>query len=385
MKNTFLFLLFFGGIIAEISGQGVVSGTILDEESGETLIGANVVIEGTAIGSSTDFDGKYQFEADPGIYNLVVSYIGFADKKIENVEVKDKEVTYLDISLGSGAVDLQLNVVVQAEVIERSENAILMLQRKADKIMDGLSSQEMSKYSLSNAASAISKISGASVSQGKYIYIRGLGDRYSSAQLDGLPLPSTNPYRNTPQLDLIPTSLLDNIVTSKSFSPDLPGNFTGGNVDIKTKTLPEQFFLTVGASIGFNNQNNLIDNFLSHQGGKSDYWGFDDGYRALPAIISDPSTKAVLTSDAEFRARKDADIANQVDQSIRAMKPDFTPERRSTPVDHGFNIAFGNQHRLGSMPIGYIFSASFKKSYDQLPGYLVKNWDLFDINSNELR
>ena len=294
-------------------------------------------------------------------------------------------MNYLDIGLSTGALQLELNVVVQAEAIERSENAVLMLQRRADKIMDGLSSQEMSKYSLSNAANAISKISGATVSEGKYIYIRGLGDRYSNAQLDGLPLPSTNPYRNTPQLDLIPTSLLENIITSKSFSPDLPGNFTGGNVDIKTKSLPEQFFLSVGTSISFNRQNNLIDNFLTHQGGKTDYWGFDDGYRSLPTVVSQSSNAGVLTSDAEFRARKDGEIANKVDRSIRAMHLDFSPETRSTPVDHGLNLAFGNQHLLGTMPFGYIFSASFKKNYDQLPQYLVKNWDLFDLSANTLR
>jgi hypothetical protein len=384
MRNLLLLTLFtaFSGLIF---GQGILSGVVMDEDNSETLIGANVVIEGTAIGSSTDFDGKYQFSTAPGIYTLIVSYIGYADKKIENVEIKEGEVTYLDITVGSGALELQLNVVVQAKVIERSENAVLMLQRKADKIMDGLSSQEMSKYSLSNAASAISKISGATVSEGKYIYIRGLGDRYSSAQLDGLPLPSTNPYRNTPQLDLIPTSLLDNIITSKSFSPDLPGNFTGGNVDIKTKTLPEQFFLTVGASISYNNQNNLIDNFLTHRGGDTDYWGFDDGYRNLPATVQQASANKILTSDSEFRARRDEDVANKLDESIRSMRLDFSPENRSTPVDHGINLAFGNQHTLGKMPLGYIFSASFKKSYDQLPQYLVKNWDLFDLSSNKLR
>lgn len=385
MNRFFILISAFFIQVSLWAQSGVVSGTIMDNETSETLIGANIVIEGTTIGSSTDFEGKYQFEAEAGVHTLVVSYIGYAEKKITEVEVQADEVTYLDIQLGEGAIELGVEVVVQASVIERTENALLMLQKKSDKIMDGLSSQEMGKYSLSNAASAISKISGATVSQGKYIYIRGLGDRYSSAQLNGLPLPSTNPYRNTPQLDLIPTSLLDNIVTSKSFSPDLPGNFTGGNVDIKTKTLPEQFFLSVGAKVSYNSQNNLIDDFLTHRGGKTDYWGFDDGGRALPDLFKDAETRSALTSNAAIKSRRDQDLAHKVDDAIRGMNRDFTPVERSTPLDHSLNLAFGDQYKVGSMPLGYIFSASFKKNYDQLPQYQVQNWDLFDIESGSLR
>ncbi len=384
MKKIIL-LFFVAYLCHNLKGQGVISGVVLDEGSSETLIGANVVIEGTTIGTSTDFDGKYQFGVEPGIHQIVVSYIGYNDKIVEDVEVKDGEITYLDITLGSGAVALELNVVVQAETIERSENAVLMLQRKSDKIVDGLSAQEMSKYALSDAASALTKISGATVSEGKYIYIRGLGDRYSSAQLDGLPLPSTNPYRNTPQLDLIPTNLLDNIITSKSFSPDLPGNFTGGNVNLKTKTLPEQFFISLRAGVSYNRQNNLQDLFLTYQGGAKDYWGYDDGGRDLPGVLTTPNFAEALNMDAAFKSRRDHDLANKLDDAINMMNLDFSPEKKRTPLDHSFGISTGNQLRLGNMPLGYIFAASFKKSFTHLEKYLVQNWDLFDINSGNLR
>ena len=149
----------------------------------------------------------------------------------------------------------------------------------------------MSRYAIGDAAAAMKKVTGATISGGKYVYIRGLGDRYSLSQLNGLVIPSADPYRNSAQLDLIPTNLLDNIVTSKTFTPDLPGNFTGGSVDIKTKSFPEQFTLTFSASVGYNAQNNLIDNFLSYEGGASDYWGYDDGNRTRPAIYSDPKVQ----------------------------------------------------------------------------------------------
>ena len=103
----------------------------------------------------------------------------------------------------------------------------MALQRSALTIQDGISAQEISRYGSSNAAESMTKVTGASVLDGKYVYIRGLGDRYSSAQLNGQQLPSTDPYRNSVQLDLIPSNVLDNLVASKTFLPDLPGNFTG--------------------------------------------------------------------------------------------------------------------------------------------------------------
>ncbi len=376
MKLLFTFLAFVM-TVSMWAQQGTISGTVIDESLGETLIGANVVIDGTATGTSTDIDGKYQFSADPGTYTILVTYIGFSDKKIEGVEVKAGETTYLDINMDDSAVELGVEVVVQAKAIERSENAVLMLQKKSDKIMDGISSQEMSKYSLSNVANAMTKVSGATVSGGKYIYIRGLGDRYSSTQLNGLPLPSTDPYRNTPQLDLIPTNLLDNIITSKSFTPDLPANFTGGNVDIRTKTLPEQFFLTFSTKFGYNRQNNLIDNFLTYDGPKGDYLGFSNSERQFPDFIKDPEfRKTYLTTNANISARRDDEFASKMDQAIKSIPLDFVPTNGTSPVDHQMRLTMGNQYKINDMSLGMILSGSFKKNYTNLPDFARRNWQL---------
>ena len=128
------------------------------------------------------------------------------------------------------------------------------------------------------------RVTGASVVDGKYIFVRGLGDRYSSAMLNGIPLPSTDPYRNSVSLDLVPTNLLDNLIASKTFSPNQPGNFTGGNVDMKTKSFPERFTLSANVSTSFNEYSSMNENFLSYSGGSTDWLGFDDGTRALPEL-----------------------------------------------------------------------------------------------------
>lgn len=372
-----------------VFAQGSISGTIIDEKYSEPLIGANVVIEGTSTGTSTDFDGKYQFEVEPGTYTVVVSYIGYNEKKIEEVEIKDGEITYLDVALSDEAVDLGVEVVVKAKVIERSENALLMLQRKSDKIQDGISAQEMSRFSVSNAASAMKKVTGATVSNGKYIYIRGLGDRYSLSQLNGLIIPSTDPYRNSAQLDLIPSNLLDNIITAKTFTPDQPGTFTGGNVDIRTKSFPEQMTFTVSLSSSFNSQNHLIDDFLNHNIGGNDYFGYGDGARDRPSLLDDPDIMAILNTQAPLLARLNIDgqgqsVAERADRAINAMNNNFTPIEDNSPVDHGISVAFGNQYALFGKPLGVILSGSFKQKYQHLSGFQKANWILQDQSSGTL-
>ena len=192
-------------ITLNLFAQGTISGTIIDAEFGDGLIGANVVIEGTTNGVSTDFEGKYQLKADPGIYTIVVSYIGYSERKME-AEVKDNEITYLDVTLSEGGVELDLDITVVEKMIERSENAILILQKKSDKIQDGISSQEMSKLAISDAAGAMKKVTGATITGGKYIYIRGLGDRYSLTQLNGLCLLYTSPSPRDATLSRMPSS-----------------------------------------------------------------------------------------------------------------------------------------------------------------------------------
>ncbi len=372
-----------------IWGQGTVSGTIIDEELAEPLIGASIYVEGDfAQGTSTDFDGKYQLKLAPGTYNLVITYVGYTDKTITNVEVTDGEVTYLDISMGSSTIEME-EIVVEAKAIERSENALLLLQKKSDKIQDGISAQEMSRFAVSNAAGAMQKVTGATVADGKYIFIRGLGDRYSLTQLNDLIIPSADPYRNAAQLDLIPSRLLDNIITSKTFTPDQPGTFTGGNVNLKTKSFPEQFSLTIGGSIGYNGQNNLVDNFLSEEGNSSDYWGFDGGYRDIPEVLLDPEVRPLLIGGSRRVARLGGPNAEPTAQSVdlasKSTIPQFVPDRITSPLDHSFNIAFGNQYDVFQKKLGVIFSLSFRQSYSRLPDFQTSQWRLLNAQDGVLQ
>ena len=164
--------------------QGTVRGTINDQKTGEALMFTNVVVLNTSpvIGAQTDLDGNYELTIDAGTYSLEVSYVGYTSKTISEVVVKADDITVVDFPMSDASMELA-EVVVKATRIDRSENALLMLQKKSYAIQDGISSQEMSRIGSSNAAESAKRVSGASVIGGKYVNIRGLSDRYINTQM----------------------------------------------------------------------------------------------------------------------------------------------------------------------------------------------------------
>ncbi|OAV44715.1 TonB-dependent receptor [Lewinella sp. 4G2] len=379
--------------------QGAISGTVLDED-GFPVLGANVVIQGTTIGAQTDFiEGKFQFQVDPGTYTIVATYVGYADLVTEGVVVAANETTVLDLSFnGDTGVDLDLDVTVSAKALERGDVAVLRLRQNSDKVQDVISSQEMSRLGAGNAAAAMSKVTGTTIVDGKYVYVRGLGDRYSATTVNGLRLPSVDPYRNAAQLDLIPTNLLDNIVASKTFTPDLPGDFTGGSVNIKLKALPERFTWGVSASTSYNTLSNFQSDFLTYDAGDKSWLGFNDGTLDRPAILDDPRREELFITgqSAVSEARRNDDAAALLDETTRAFAPNgFTQTNNTSPLDYSFSANIGNQFQIGTMPVGVFATASYSRDYSFQDGtranffaspgndQLIRNFDLRDQKSVE--
>ncbi len=271
---------------ATYAQQGTISGVLVDAETGETLIGANVVAKGSAIGASTDIDGRYSFKVDPGIYNLVFSYIGYNEVTVENVEVTAGEVTRIEMKLLPEAVQVG-EVVVEAAARLNTDAGLLRERAKAVAVSDAIGADAISRSGSGDAAAAMTKVTGASVVGGRYVYIRGLGDRYTNTTLNGSTLPSADPDRKAFQLDLFPSALLENIVTLKTFTPDRPGDFSGGLVDVATKSFPESFTFQLSTSITYDDQASGIDNFLNYPGSGTDWLGRDDGARGLPGLLAE--------------------------------------------------------------------------------------------------
>ena len=353
-----LLLLLLGGAGPTYAQSTSITGTVLDAESGESLIGANVIIEGTAVGSTTDLDGHYTIKSvAPGSYNLIFSYIGYNSTNVRNVEVAAGKVTTINVRLTPEAVGMD-EVVVEARAVRNSEGALLRARQKAAAVSDAISAEAIGRSGSSTAADAMKKVTGVSVVNGKYVYVRGLGDRYVSTQLNGTNLPSADPDRNSVQLDLFPANLLDNIVTSKTFTPDQPGSFSGGTVNIATRSFPESFSLQFSSSLSASSNVGLTDDFLSYHGGEAGWLGLNGGTHVLPAMLEEETF--IIPNIGE--AYTDAEKAKQLDEVSKAFKGVMAPSRLTAPLNQSYSFSAGNQMDVLGRPLGVIASLSYSRS-----------------------
>ncbi|WP_445725514.1 carboxypeptidase-like regulatory domain-containing protein [Flavobacterium sp.] len=251
MKLRFLLLsLFFATTL--FAQNGTVTGTILDKEfDNEPLPFANIVIKGTKQGTSTDENGKYSISLKPGNYTIVIGYLGYETKEIP-FTIKANEKKVINYTLEASGVQLQ-DIEIVHIVSKEKESALLQEQQKAVEIKQSIGAEEISKKGISDVAAAVAKTSGISKQEGSSdIYVRGLGDRYNSTTLNGLPLPSNNPSTKNISLDIFSTDIVEFIGIDKTYNYKNYGDFAGANVDIVSKTYRGSGMVEVGTGTGFN-------------------------------------------------------------------------------------------------------------------------------------
>src|SRR5690606_27886921 len=299
--------------------EGTVRGKIMDGEFNDVLPFANVSVSGSpAIGTTTDFEGDYTIDLNAGTYTLVFSFVGYTTQEVAEVVVQEGKTTEVNITSHASSAVLD-EVVVTTTVRKNTESSVLNLQKNSVTLMDGLSLESIKKSGASDIASAIKSVPGVSVQDGKYVYVRGLGDRYTRSSLNGMDIPGLEPDKNTVQMDIFPTNILENVIVLKSASADLPADFTGGVVNIVTKDFPTQKQLSFSASLGYNPNMHFNDNFLSYQGGATDFLGFDDGTRDLP-----------FPENSNIPSPSDTKNNGLLDDYTRSIDPEMAAERQSS-------------------------------------------------------
>ena len=358
-------------IVALIAGlsilsaqTGTVAGKVVEAESGFEVIGGSILVVGTDFGTVTDLDGTYKLDLAPGTYTLEFSYVGFASQQFNDVVITANNLTSLDVQLAEEAINLDVDITVKARSVKNTETALLTIQRKAPVVLDGISSAQISKSGDSDVASAVRRVTGVTVEGGKYVYVRGLGDRYSKTTLNAAEVPGLDPNRNTVQMDLFPTNLIDNILVYKTFSPNLPGDFTGGYVDIATKDFPEQFTFNVSGSLGYNTLSTFNkDNYLTSPGSKTDWLGFDDGSRDIPEEVQN------TTPFPEFaQGNSNPAIAQQIAGLTRSFNNNWEQYHESPFLNHSLSLSLGNQKELFGKPLGLIFATSYSRNFSAYSG-----------------
>ena len=356
MKNKLNYLLPLLILITFNSfSQFGITGTVIDGDFNEPLPFANILVKETGEGVTSDFDGKYSIELPKGSYTLVFSFVGYETKEITNFNVSDADYTITDIVLNSVAQGLE-EVVVTVDAKRNTESSVLEIQRKSASLLDGISAQAFQKIGANDIASAVKNVPGVSVQGGKYVYVRGLGDRYSKSILNGVDIPGLDPDRNTIQMDLFPTNMLSNVLVIKSARADLPADFTGGVIDIITKDFPAKQEFSISASMSFNPDMHFNDNYLSYEGGQTDFLGFDDGTR------KDKIFNTFLGNAYDPRLNATTTGLTTINHISNQFNPQMAPNNDTSGMNYNFGVSYGNQFNFDNgHSFGFLGSVSYRK------------------------
>jgi outer membrane receptor protein involved in Fe transport len=326
---------------------GWIMGKVIDAANGETIIGASVTIQGTTKGAASDLDGLFNIkDVPPGSYTLVASSIGYSKVVIENVQVVANEMILLNFAMPLKEIEGE-TVVVTGRALQNTEAVMLKHRHAARQVTDAISAEEISKSGAGDAAEAMTRVVGATVSGGKYVYIRGLGDRYSNTQLNGSMMPTPDPEKQAVPMDLISTSLLDNIVITKSFTPDKPGNFAGGSVDLITKDYPEYRTIAVSVSGGHNSQTTYNENFLT----------FEKGSLKIPEAW-DSEFAQQLPNDIPMHTKNRA-FADSLAWLFDSFDKNFNQAHKKVPFAGSVKASYGDVFQLFGRRLGLNSTLSY--------------------------
>lgn len=358
---------------------GDISGRVVDTKTGDPLMGANVILVENSQGSATDLDGFYTIRNIPaGRYSLMVTYIGYQQKKINDVEVRGGQLSRIDISVEPTSLEMA-SVIVEVQANRVSDSYMLTQQRNSVNTQDGIAASQISRSGDSNAAEAAKRISGVTIIDDKFVYVRGLGDRYTTTEMNSAPIPSPEPEKKTVPLNLFPSSILESVTAYKTYTPDMPGAFAGGNINIKTKAYPDNRILSVsvsGSAKTYPRRNQAYMVPTSNSG--SGFWGFDKRRYAMPSSIPDGVNLNVYNIPGYNTHLERAELLGQVG---RDFKTDYTTRNGQASKPISLGLSLGNRYTITDyLEWGYFANTSFSNDYS----YKVSNDILFGSDNSGL-
>jgi len=342
------------------SAEGRIIGRVLDARTAEPLAGVQVYVGDGSIGTLSDLNGRYVLGGVPvGSVTLSAQSLGYGTKTITGLEVLATGVTAFDFTLETRALTLS-GITVTATREAGSASALMDQRRTSLSVVESVGAQEISRRPDSDAAGVAQRMTGVTVADGKFVFIRGLGERYSQTTLNGASLPSPEPEREVVPLDIFPSGFLESLTTQKSYTPDLAADFSGGAVQIKTKDFPNQFTVRFGVGSSFNSNSQFQDGFLSFGGGGRDFLGIDDGTRGQPAVV----TELMGGVRSGNRLPTDPGQRIQIGEALRDTDLSFGSVSGSTPLNRAFNLSIGGRSDWrDDGELGYFFAGTYSDSY----------------------
>jgi len=363
-----LFLISFSS-----NAQEIVRGVVTDAKTGDPVVFAKVFVNGTGK-AETDLDGAYNLNLAPGSYTLkfVQSVDGYLDEEKEVTVIAGK-ILIVDIKM-SNAISDQEEIIVRGIQAPPTSDKVLDEERlKAEGTTDIVGNKAMQEKGIVDAASAVSTTPGASVEDGKNVYIRGLGDRYTKTILNGMDIPGLDPDRNSVQLDIFPTVLVDKITIYKTFTPNLSADFTGGLIDIETKDFPTKKTIYTKAGLGYNTNATFNPDFISYEGGAIDFLGFDDGTRKLQI---NPKLPIPYPTTGNM---EDAEVT---EGATRSFSGTMATQKAFAFMNQNYAFGIGNQKNFYRQK-GGADSSRVTYGYNFMVNYRSSNTYFADVEYNE--
>ncbi len=352
---------------------GSIEGIVTDSNSKETLPGVTVTIDGTTTGTSADIEGHFLIpKLKPGKYRLKVSYIGYNPATIEEVKVEAGKSTNLPIVLAENAVALD---EVKVTGIRKTDTdvSILNVTRMSPLVSIAISGQQILRSQDRDASEVIRRLPGTTIIDDRFIVVRGLSQRYNAVWLNNAATPSSEADAKAFSFDVIPASMIDNMIIVKSPAPELPADFSGGFVKITTTNLPEKnsFFVSYGTGIG---QGTTFNSFNQYHKSGSDWMGFDNGYRALPAGM--PSHLN------QYESATNPEIQNRIADLGQEMNKTWTPVSGQAFADQRGSLGFSRRFNAGSQSFGNITAITYSNTnnHDEITN---NTYSIYDFKNDK--
>jgi outer membrane receptor protein involved in Fe transport len=355
LLGKFFLILFFvltaNGLYAQ---TGQVRGKIIDSETGEPVFGATVAVRSEKKVTKTDFDGKYQLELPPGEHVVEFQMFGYDPQK-KKINVSTGQTISVNITFGLKTLE---TVEVSERALNNTEASLLALQKKSGTVSDGISQESIKKSPDSSAGEVAKRVTGITLLGGKYIFVRGLGERYSNTMLNNSLIPSTEPDKRVVPLDIFPAGLLKNIRIIKTFAPEDSGEFSGGLVKIETQDYPDKFMLNFSLGVGRNYQT-TGNKFLTFNGG--DAFGRPTSAQKLPVEISDLPEYVPYVQGNRFGGLP----PQYVNATTLSLPLQWQPDQIKAPYDKNFSFAVGNSFKISEdgKRFGIIFGTSYSNTF----------------------
>ncbi len=343
------------------AAAGHVRGRVVAAAAAEAISFADVLLIPAdttlrRVGGMTNSDGTFLLEAAPGAYTLQVRAISYARKQVTGVIVEAGELRELAVTLEPEAI-VQPAVEVQAEARKSSEAALLAERRRAATVGDALSAELVRRTPDRDAGEALRRVTGLSVLQGRYVFVRGLGERYSSTEVDGVRVVSPEQNKRVVPLDLFPADLLDHVIVQKTYSVDRPGEFGGGDVQVRTRDFPGRRSFSFRVGQGYD-EGTTFSSFMT------DRLGLGLSERATPSVIQDVAGgKPVFPRGLDPSRGFSRDTMAAIGRSFRNA---WSPITRNAPLSQSLVQTYGDEFRVFGRPLGIVEAATYGRSFNTL-------------------